>query len=328
MIPGSGALPERPAKVRQRRLWAGPIVLLAGFTVASTASAHEDHGLSGAARRWSWDPWALPFVLGVGLAYGVGLFSLWRRAGAGHGVRPSQAVCFGCSWAVLIIALLSPLDELSSVFFSAHMAQHELLMLVAAPLFVLGAPYRVIIHAIPERFRSAAAGPLRAIGLSSFWRVLTTPVIVLSLQLIVLSVWHVPGLFEAALQNEGVHTLQHALFFGSAVLFWWTLIAGRYGAIGYGVGLLFVFMTALHGGTLGALIMVARRTWYPSHAERTAAAGADALADQQLAGLLMWVPGGLLLLAAALALGFAWLGTLEQRTKRQALTASAAAKES
>lgn len=304
------------------RAGAGALVWVASVAAVSTARAHEEHGLSETARSWSWDPWAVPFVLGLGLAYGLGLVSLWRRAGKGHGVRPWQAACFGASWTVLVIALLSPVDALSAILFSAHMAQHELLMLVAAPLFVLGAPYRVMVHCTPERYRSATIRSLRAVWLRSLWRALTTPLVVLLLQLFVLSVWHVPGLFEAALQNEGVHTVQHAAFFGSAVLFWWTLISGRYGSLGYGAGLLFVFVTALHGGTLGALITVARRTWYPSHAERTTAAGMDALADQQLAGLLMWVPGGLLLLAAALALAFAWLGTIDQRTRRQELAPS------
>jgi putative membrane protein len=177
-------------------------------------------------------------------------------------------------------------------------------------------PQRALAVALPERWRPRVLAPLRSAPALGVWRALTAPLVALTAQLVVLSFWHIPALFEAALQSEALHTLQHVSFFLVAVLFWWALIAGRYGRLGYGVGLLFVFMTALHGGTLGALLTVARSAWYRTHAERTAARGTDALGDQQLAGLLMWVPGGLLLLAAALALAVAWLGALEGRIRR------------
>jgi putative membrane protein len=113
-----------------------------------------------------------------------------------------------------------------------------------------------------------------------------------------------------------VHTAQHVMFLGSALLFWAAVLSGRYGRGGYGMGLLFVFLIALHGGVLGALITFATHAWYPTHAERTQTAGVDPVHDQQLAGLLMWVPGGLILLASAIALFSAWLGAMERQLRR------------
>lgn len=300
------------------------IAALAGVLGLSTsAQAHEEHALDAVATSWTWDAWVLAFLLGAGAAYALGLWRLWRRAGVGHGVRRWQAACFAGALVVLALALLSPLDALSDVLFSAHMAQHELLMLLGAPLAVLGVPHRTFVLAVPERWRPGALALLRGPRVLGLWHVLTAPVVALLVQVVVLSIWHVPALFEAALHSEALHTLQHAGFFLAAALFWWALLSGRYGRLGYGAGLLFVFLITLHGGTLGALLTVARATWYPTHAERTTAFGLDALEDQQLAGLLMWIPGGVLLLASGLALALAWLGALEhQVARRRPLAAS------
>ena len=117
-----------------------------------------------------------------------------------------------------------------------------------------------------------------------------------------------PTLFEAALRSEAVHALQHALFFATAALFWWTLVRGRYGRAGYGLAVLFVFATAAHTSILGALLTVAERIVFPLHVERGAPFEIDAGEDQQRAGLIMWIPAGMVLGLAALALFAAWLG--------------------
>jgi mono/diheme cytochrome c family protein len=105
----------------------------------------------------------------------------------------------------------------------------------------------------------------------------------------------------------------HVCFLLTACLFWWALIHGRYGRLGYGAAVLFVFATAVHSGALGALMTFAPRAWYPLYAHRSAAAGHDPLQDQQLAGLIMWIPFGVVFLVLALALFAAWLGESERR---------------
>jgi putative membrane protein len=301
-----------PVRGVGRRIALGGAFLLQG----STAHAHPSAMVDATAGMWTWDPWALALLALSGGGYALGLVRLWSRAGVGHGVRGWQAACFGAGWALVAMALLGPLDRASDVYFSAHMGQHEVLMLLSAPLMALGVPHRAALFALPSTLRDRTARAWRRPLVSATTRALTAPLIVVGLQIVVISAWHVPLWFEAALRDERVHTAQHVMFLGSALLFWAAVLSGRYGRGGYGMGLLFVFLIALHGGVLGALITFATHAWYPTHAERTQTAGVDPVHDQQLAGLLMWVPGGLILLASAIALFSAWLGAMERQLRR------------
>jgi putative membrane protein len=122
-----------------------------------------------------------------------------------------------------------------------------------------------------------------------------------------------------------VHAVQHAGFFFTAALFFWSLLHGRYGRVGYGASACFVFLTAAHTGLLGALLTVAGSLWYPIQQERGLPYGICALEDQQLAGLIMWVPAGAILVIIGLALFAAWLGESERRARlaeRELLSAS------
>jgi putative membrane protein len=125
--------------------------------------------------------------------------------------------------------------------------------------------------------------------------------------------WHVPVLYEAAVRNEAVHAVQHATFVATAVLFWWGLVYGRYGRAAYGASALFVFVTMIHTGALGALFAFSTSPYYPLYAERASDAGFDPVLDQQLAGLFMWIPAGLVLTVFALALMLAWLSESDRR---------------
>ena len=126
---------------------------------------------------------------------------------------------------------------------------------------------------------------------------------------------------EATLPSDLVHTLQHVCFLGSALLFWWALIHGPQGLMGYGTAVLYVFTTSVHSGVLGALITFARKVWYPAYNETTASWGLTALEDQQLGGLIMWVPAGLVYIVAGLALCAGWMRESERRVlKREAAT--------
>jgi putative membrane protein len=130
---------------------------------------------------------------------------------------------------------------------------------------------------------------------------------------VVLWGWHAPGPVQASLASPTVHVLQHLSLLGSAGLFWWALIQGRDRRIGDGVAVLYVFTTSVHASVLGALLSFAPSPWYTAYAESTGPWGLTPLEDQQLAGLIMWVPGGLVYLAAGLALFAAWLGRPEVR---------------
>jgi putative membrane protein len=262
---------------------------------------------------WSWDPLVtVPLAFSAGL-YGLGLARLWGTPAGRRVVRPWQMAAFIVGWSSLVIALVSPLDVLSDILFSAHMTQHELLMVIAAPLMVLGRPLIVMLWAFGAGERQRLTGWTRTPAVVRIWHGATGPVTVWVLHALALWVWHVPVLYEAAVRNDAVHIVQHLSFFGTAALFWWAIVHGRYGRIGYGVAVLFVFTTALHSGALGALFTFGSQVMYPLYADRTSAFGVSPLDDQQLAGLIMWIPFSLTFLIVGLALFAAWLGESDRR---------------
>ena len=157
--------------------------------------------------------------------------------------------------------------------------------------------------------------------LSKTWHVLTVPVVAWIVHAVALWTWHIPILFEAVLRNEWVHTAQHLSFLISALLFWWALINGPRGASGYGAAALYVFTTSLHSGLLGAFITFARTVWYPSYAGLTESWGLSPLEDQELGGLIMWIPAGLVYVFAGLLLFQGWLRESESRVREDPTTA-------
>lgn len=266
-----------------------------------------------AAGWWTFDPLALSSVVLSTSVYLKGLRNLWRSAGLYSGISRIEALAFAAGQASLLLALTSPLDKLSDILFSAHMLQHEFLLVVAPPLVIWGRPIVALCWAFPPAQRAALLRWFGNSRLAAVWNGLTAPLVVLMLHTVVLWVWHVPALFEAALASEAVHAVQHASFFATAAIFWWGILRGRYGRGGYGLAAAFVFATMMHTSVLGALLTVASRLWYPMYAARGRPFDIDAVADQELAGLIMWVPAGVLLTLLAVALFAAWLGEASRR---------------
>lgn len=302
-----------------RRLPSGIFATLLACVVsgfAHNAAAHPDGQWPASLTRWTFDPVALVAIGAMVVPYGIGATRLWRHAGVGHGIRRSNVVAFTLGVTSLVLALISPLDYFSDLLFSAHMAQHELLMVVAAPLVVLGRPFVAFMWALPEQGRMRLSSLMHAPNARAGWYFISAPLFVLALHALTRWVWHVPSLFEAAMRHEALHAFQHMTFFGTAALFWWAVINGRYGRAGYGVGFLFVFATALHTSVLGALIAFAPLLLYPLYATRALAVGVDAHVDQELAGFIMWIPSGFVLAAGALSLFAVWLMDIERRAER------------
>jgi len=264
---------------------------------------------------WTFDPLALTAVGASTSIYTRGLLELWRNVGVGHGIRRWEASAFYLGQLSLLIALISPIDRLSDVLFSAHMTQHEILLVVAPPLVVLGKPVVALGWAFGAKKRGRVLRWLDSPWLGRVWQWLSAPLPILLVHGLVLWLWHIPALFEAALRNEGIHAVQHASFFLSALIFWWGIARGRYGRGGYGLASAFVFATAMHTSILGALLTVASRLWYPMYATRGQPWAVNVLEDQELAGLIMWVPAGVLLGLLALALFAAWLGEAGRRAR-------------
>ena len=286
---------------------------LALSTAPLLAHPVDQHPSDVGALRWSVDPLVIISLAVSAWLYGRGVRRLWRSAGVDRGVRVWQALAFTAGWAALVIALVSPLDSMGAALFSAHMAQHEILMLVAAPLLVLGTPLLPFLWAMPLRCRERLGRWTQTRLIDRTWRIVTGPLTVWIAHALALWIWHVPTLFQATLESDLVHAAQHSSFFVTAALFWWALIHGRYGRIGYGVAVLYVFTTAVHTSILGALLTFAPRLWYPSYARTAPSWGLSPLEDQQLGGLIMWVPAGLVFIVVGVALFAAWLGESERR---------------
>lgn len=246
--------------------------------------------------------------------YAVGSFRLRQRPRGPSRRQRLEALAFWAGWGTLAVALLSPLHDMAEALFSAHMAQHELIMVVAAPLIVLGQPLVAMLWALPPGPRLGLARTRAAQWMSRLWSGLTRMDAAWALHAGAILAWHLPALYQRSIESEAVHALQHLGFLGTGILFWWSVVHG--GRSRHGVGVLAVFGMAVLTSGLGALLTLGQRVWYPLYAVRTAAWGLTPLEDQQLAGLIMWVPGGLAYLIAALALAFAWLSESEVRVLR------------
>ncbi len=294
------------------------LLLLFGVLVIARASAHElqidgPQDTSQLLRAWTFETGTVIPIVASAVLYILGVLRLHQASR--KSVHRADVVYFALGWCALVLALVSPIHAWGSVLFSAHMTQHELLMLVAAPLLVLGRPIVPFLWALPRSWALTLARLSKLNAWEITWQSISNPVVAWLIHAVVLWAWHLPFLFEATLENESIHALQHASFLFSALLFWWAVIHGRRRALGFGLAVLYMFTTALHSGLLGALLTFANSLWYPAYAARTAAWGLTPLEDQQLGGLIMWVPAGIVYIAAGLALFAGWLRESEIRAR-------------
>jgi putative membrane protein len=296
------------------------LFFLSCVVISNTASAHEAGPADFNELRYWWvfDPGiVIPIVLS-GILYAIGVIRL-RRVNR-KVVGGLEVACFVAGWLTLIIALVSPLHPWGSVLFSAHMTQHELLMLVAAPLLVLGRPMIPFLWAFPKTTARHLSTWTKATAWQRTWRAVTAPFVAWVIHAVALWGWHIPFLFQATLESEWIHALQHASFFGSALLFWWSILHGRERGASSGAAVLYLFTTALHSSLLGALLTFARTVWYPIYNGTTFSWGLTPLEDQQLGGLIMWVPAGAVYIVAALAL---FAGFLHESGNRATISETA-----
>jgi cytochrome c oxidase assembly factor CtaG len=220
-------------------------------------------------------------------------------------VPPWRAACFAAGWASLVLAVLPPLQEAGHGLFTAHMLEHELLMVAAAPLLVLGRPIGPFLWALPPRWRLRLGRAVQAPPVAASWRALTAPLTASLLHGLALWTWHLPRLFEAVLESPGLHRLQHITFLGSALLFWWAMLERRPRMPGAAFGHLFV--TSIHASLLGTLFLFAPRLWYPRQTLGAPAFGLTPLEDQQLGGLVMWMVACSVYVVAALWILAGWI---------------------
>ena len=234
---------------------------------------------------WNLEPVAVASLLVFAAMYFVG----WRHMP--KKIRRDGAWFFS-GWLMLVAALISPIHRLGGWLFSVHMVQHELLMVVAAPLLILGRPGVVTLRAFPPRIARNIINVVEKLGWVELWEAITRPGLAWLIHGFALWIWHVPAFFEMTFSHAWIHGLQHVSFFGSALLFWYSLFRDRTEETRFGPGILSLFTTAVHTSVLGALITFSPKPLYPSYVPRAPFWGLTALQDQQIGGLIMWVPAG------------------------------------
>ena len=265
-------------------------------------------------RSWGMAPTVIIPLFLTAWLYSRGVETVWRRAGRGRGVSGGQAAAFAGGMAALFVAMVSPVDGVAAALFWVHMTQHLLLIAIAPPLLVLGAPQAGLAWGLPRALRRRAGRwwhERRMLRAMLAW--LAAPLPAVALHSVALWAWHVPAAYEAAVASPVVHALEHASFLGTALLFWWAVLSRR-GSLARvpGLAMLALFALSLEGGALGALLTFSASPWYRSHLATTAAWGLSPLDDQQIAGLVMWIPGSMAYLAAAAWLFVRWMHASER----------------
>ncbi|MEO6834582.1 MAG: cytochrome c oxidase assembly protein [Candidatus Tumulicola sp.] len=205
--------------------------------------------------------------------------------------------CFVTGGVVMGAALLPPADALADQSFAAHMAQHLILTVVGPPLLLLGAPLLLCVALPPARVARAIAHVVQRSPIHALF----SPVVAWLFYVTTLWAVHLSPLYEAALQHEWVHGLEHALFVVAAMLFWMPVVQVGYAPwpLSYAARTLYLFLAIPQGAFLGLAIYSARYVLYPHYALGRPLA--QALLDQQNGGAMMWMAGGLVLLVAFIA---------------------------
>ena len=300
---------------------------IAAATAVGPVAAHGDAApvppaTPGLLVGWSWEPLlAIPLLLAV-----AGWLAAVRRVNSAHPanpVPPLRTAAWLSGLAAIAVALLSGIERYDTVLFSVHMVQHLLLALVAAPLLALAAPITLLLRlARPETRRRRILPFLH----SRVMRALTFPVVAWLLFAGVMWAAHFSPLFDAALEDPLVHDVEHALFLGSGLLFWWPAVGADPGPwrMTHPVRVLYVFLQMPQNTFLAVALLGARAPLYAHYASLERSWGPTPLEDQQTAAGIMWLAGDLLFLAAILLLVLGWMRHDERRTAHEDLRADAA----
>lgn len=284
--------------------------------------AHQVVAPSDLAGSWTFEPVLLATLAAAALVHRRGRARLARRIAGPREKR--RSVAFYTGLMVLAGALMSPLDALAHSLFSGHMAQHLLLMVVAAPLLVYARPTAALVAGLPAGGRDMVRrSGLRGPGLRRTAHALASPVVVWIIGTLALWAWHMPALYQAALAHEPAHVLEHASFLGAALLFWNVVLAsGTRRGVPRPIAIVLVFASGVQSSALGAVLLFASSPLYSVHAEGARVWDVSPLSDQQLAGALMWSPPALLYIVVMGWLLVRWFDEMEPASAPDRLLAT------
>jgi len=235
--------------------------------------------------RWNWDPWL------IGILVGVAAVGMWAVAARPAAVSREQITAGAGAWTLLAVLFVSPLCALTTALFSARVVHHVLLFAVAAPLVALA--FRDVVR----------RKPLGHMGLF----------VAFAVQMAMIWVWHAPGPYAAALANTAIYWLMQLTLLGSALAFWRAVFSADTNRL---ISIAMVLCTMVHMALLGAIITFAPQALYEPHAATTLSWGLRQLEDQQLGGLIMWVPAAVPYLIASIVLSLPLLRPLATGARR------------
>jgi cytochrome c oxidase assembly factor CtaG len=267
-----------------------------------------DIGLNFWLTQWNWEP---SILIGTVLITGLYLYAVGPRRKRYHPaekIKRSQVVYFLLGIFLMFLALVSPLDELGdSYLFSAHMVQHLFLTIIGPPLLLLGTPAWLVKPLLRQRTVFLIA------------KGLTFPAVAFFLYNADFWLWHAPPLYNATLENQSIHILEHLTFIVFGVINWWPIFSPLeegLPCLSLGGEVLYLFFSGMPSVALGAGLtfspplyapyIVAPRIW-----------GISAVTDQQLGGLIMWIPGGILYIIIMSTLFIRWMQQQEAKQHAQ-----------
>jgi putative copper resistance protein D len=264
-------------------------------------------------------PWLLTVVAGV--VY----WTAWHIVNAAHPANRMpvwRLVMWLGGLVVILAALTPPLDGLADDLLTAHMAQHLLLSMVAPPLLAAGAPVLLALRTSNPQFRSRV---LLQVLHSRPVRAAASPLLAWLLFTVVMWGTHFTPIYEAALENEGIHVAEHMAFLVAGCLFWWPVVGAdpMPRRLRYAPRLAYLVAQMPVNAAVGLAIYFAPSVLYPHYVTTAPLRGIDAVADQQIGGLVMWAAGDLLLLGSVAALVAVWMRADARRTERQHAEGSA-----
>src|SRR5262244_1690533 len=239
---------------------------------------------------WDLNPWVLIPAAIFGALYARGWWQLHRRAPDRFAF--SQPAAFFAGLITLVCALLSPLDAFAGWLLTVHMIQHLLLMMVAPPLILWGAPYLPLLSGLPRQFSINGVGPfLSSALLRRIARFVSHPVFCWSAFISVNVAWHLPVMYELALRSPGWHKVEHFSFLGTALLFWMPIIQPRPWVARTPRWLIlpYLVLADFQNTALSAFLIFYDRVVYPTYATAPRITDLTPLTDQAAAGAMMWV---------------------------------------
>jgi len=292
--------------------------VLGRLAQAATVAHDGVHDGQSVWERWNADPELLIPVSLLTALYLRGVW-VWRDRSREHAHWRTASYLAGM--AILVAAIESPLDALAEHHFSIHMIQHELLMMFVAPLILIGAPTTPVLRGLPRALRRRLVRPLASSAtVYAVYRLVTHPLVTLVVFTAILWAWHLaPGWYDAAVEHDALHQLQHLSFTFGAVLLWWNVIDPKplRSRMGYVTRMGFLVVASTPKSFLGALIVFAEQPLYDFYAEVEPILALTPIEDQELGGMLMWVPSQMMFLVAVGLVFAVWAHKSEQRQRAE-----------